>query len=329
VITEPAVERAERLIQSALPPRLPRKRLLVIANPYATTVSARLKNLVVYALRGRYEVDAVDTTAPGHATVLCTEAAQEGYDAVVAFGGDGTVNEAASGLVGSATPLTCLPGGSTNVFCRTLGIPADVVDATEHLLRLADGFTPFRVDVGKLNGRAFVFSSGVGLDASVVERVDSRPALKARLGEYYYTYAAMRTFLARYVVHPPRLRVEAAGRVVEGVTAVVQNSDPYTFFGPRAIRVCENVDLDSGTFALTVLRRARPVEIPTLLPRLFSARSSAVQRHRQIEGFSGLQRARVTSMDERPLPVQVDGDYVGTQMEVDYEIAPRALSVVA
>ena len=98
----------------------------------------RLKQLVVYALQGRYEVEAVDTQRKGHATELCREAAVEGYDVVVAFGGDGTVNEAANGLAGTATVLTCLPGGATNVYCRMLGIPTDVVDATEHLLRLAD-----------------------------------------------------------------------------------------------------------------------------------------------------------------------------------------------
>ena len=90
--------------------------MLVIVNPYATTMSDRLKNLVVYALQGRYDVQAVDTQAKGHATELCREAAHEGYDVVVAFGGDGTVNEAANGLAGSPTPLTCLPGGATNVY---------------------------------------------------------------------------------------------------------------------------------------------------------------------------------------------------------------------
>ncbi len=161
----------------------PSKRMLVIVNPYATTVSDRLKHLVVYALRGRFEVDAVDTESRGHATELCREAAHEGYDVVVAFGGDGTVNEAANGLAGSDTPLTCLPGGSTNVFCRLLGIPPEIVDATEHLLGLADDWRPRRVDLGDVNGRAFTFSAGVGLDASVVERVDAHPHLKARLGE--------------------------------------------------------------------------------------------------------------------------------------------------
>src|SRR5947209_18098545 len=104
--------------------------MLIIVNPYASTVSDRLRHLVVYALRGRYEVDAVDTEARGHATELCREAAREGYDVVVAFGGDGTVNEAANGLAGSEVPLTCLPGGRTNVLCRMLGSPTDGVGAS-------------------------------------------------------------------------------------------------------------------------------------------------------------------------------------------------------
>src|SRR5207248_9056241 len=157
--TATALERAEELAERVLPARTPKRRMLVIVNPYATTVSDRLKHLVVYALQGRYQVDAVDTQARAHATAICREAAQEGYDVVVAFGGDGTVNEAANGLVGSDTPLTALPGGSTNVFCRLLGIPNDVVDATEHLLRMADDSTPRRVDTGLINGRPFTCAS--------------------------------------------------------------------------------------------------------------------------------------------------------------------------
>src|SRR5436305_4993313 len=190
---------------------VPNKRMLVIVNPYATTVSDRLKNLVVYALRGRYEVEAIDTTERGHASALAREAAHEGYDVVVAFGGDGTVNEAANGLVGSPTPLTCLPGGATNVYTRLLGIPPEIVDATEHLLRVADDWRPRRVDLGAVNDRHFTFSSGLGPDASVVERVDSHPRLKARLGEYYFTWAAITTFTRRYVLRPPRLVAEAEG----------------------------------------------------------------------------------------------------------------------
>src|SRR5438874_4585146 len=246
VTTDP-LERLERALRAG--PDAPRKRMLIIVNPYATTVSDRLKNLVVYALRGSYQVDAIDTEARGHATELCREAAREGYDVVVAFGGDGTVNEAANGLAGSDTPLSCLPGGRTNVYCRMLGIPTDVVDATEHLLQLADGWRPRRVDVGHVNDRKFVFSAGVGLDASVVEQVDAHPRLKARLGEWYYTWTGVQTFNRRYLLHPPRLEAQLGDERIEGVTAIVQYAAPYTYFGNRPVEIGAGATLESGDLA--------------------------------------------------------------------------------
>jgi diacylglycerol kinase family enzyme len=326
---ETALERAEELAERVLPARSPKRRMLVIVNPYATTVSDRLKNLVVYALQSRYAVEAVDTEARLHAQQICREAASEGYDVVVAFGGDGTVNEAANGLIGSGTPLTCLPGGATNVFCRILGIPHDVVDATEHLLRMADDFRPRQVDTGRVDDRHFVFGSGIGLDASVVDRVDAHPRLKTRLGEYYFTYAALSTFNRRYLVRPPRVRVESGGRSVEGVTVIVQNADPFTFFGNRPIRISEPGELDDGSLAMTVLKRATPLELPTLIPRIFSARPGSVERHRQVEGFPRVSEAVVTSIDDRTFPLQVDGDFLGEFSEVRYAVAPRALAVVS
>jgi diacylglycerol kinase family enzyme len=326
---ETTAERAEQLAERVLPARSPKKRMLVIVNPYATTVSDRLRNLVVYALQSRYEVEAVDTERREHATQICREAASEGYDAVLAFGGDGTVNEAANGLIGSDTPLTCLPGGSTNVWCRALGIPNDVVDATEHLLRMADDFQPRLVDLGRAGSRYFVFSAGIGLDASVVERVDSRPRLKARLGQYYYTYAAVSTFNRRYLVRPPRVSVEVQGRRLEGVTVIVQNSDPYTFFGKRPIRICEGTGLHTGSLGLAVLTRARPVEIPTVMARAFSGSAATVSRHRRIEGFRDVAQARIEAVGERPFPVQVDGDYIGEFDALEIEPVPRALWAVS
>lgn len=324
-----SLQRAEELAERILPDRRAKKRMLVIVNPYATTVSDRLKNLVVYALQGRYEVEAIDTQAQGHATELCREAADAGYDVVVAFGGDGTVNEVANGLVGTDTPLTCLPGGSTNVYCRTLGIPNDVVDATEHLLRMADDFSPRRVDTGLVNGRHFVFASGVGLDASVVERVDAHPYRKAKFGEWYFTWAAISSFNKTYLLKAPRVRVEIGGRTVEAVTVIVQNSDPYTYFGSRPIRISEGAGLETGLLGVTILRRATPLEMPTLIPRIFSGRASTVARHRQVTGFDPVEGATVLSADERPFPVEVDGDFFGNHDRVDYGVAPRSLAVVA
>jgi diacylglycerol kinase family enzyme len=305
------------------------RRMLVIANPYASTMSARLKHLVVYALQGRYDVEAVDTQRKGHAIELCREAANEGYDVVCAFGGDGTVNEVANGLAGSSTPMTCLPGGATNVYCRMLGIPNDVVDATEHLLRVADDWTPRPVDLGKVNGRWFTFSAGAGLDASIVEVVDRHSHLKARYGPYFFTAAGLSVFLRRYVRNPPRVVVETAdGTTMTGVSAFVQNSTPYTFFKKRPVEVVGGATLESGTMTVGVLERASAVDAPTIITRGLAPRLR-IEDHRRVGTLRDVTEVTVRSADEREVPVQVDGDFVGVTEQACFKVVPGALHVVA
>lgn len=314
--------------------RTAKKRMLLIVNPYATTVSNRLKNLVVYALQGRFEVETVSTEGQNHATEIGREARSGGYDVVVAFGGDGTLNEVANGLAGTDVPVGMLPGGSTNVVCRTLGIPNDVVDATEHLLALADDWAPRRIDLGMVDDRHFVFSSGAGIDATVVRRVDAHPKLKARVGPYYYAWAAISAFYRSYRRNPVRLLVEVDGESAEGITALTQNSDPFTYFGKRPVRVCEGIEIDDGALAVGVLRRAAQRDMPTLVRRLFSEKRPGAH-HRQIEAFGGVTEATVSSIsrtrdgDTRPFPVQVDGDYIGERTRVELRAAPGALTIVA
>jgi diacylglycerol kinase family enzyme len=247
---------------------------------------------------------------------------------VVAFGGDGTVNEAANGLAGSETPLSCLPGGRANVYCRMLGIPVDVVDATEHLLRMADDWRPRRVDLAQVNDRCFTFSAGVGLDASVVERVDAHPRLKARLGEWYYAWTGVGTFNRRYLVRPPRLEAELGDERVNGVTVLVQNATPYTYFGNRPVEMGEGASLESGNLAGVVLERASPIDVPTVVWRALSRRAR-VSRHRRVHPFTELDGLTVRSRDERPLPLQVDGDYIGEVDEAVFSVRAGGIAVVS
>jgi diacylglycerol kinase family enzyme len=302
--------------------------MLIIVNPYASTVSERLKHLVVYALRGSYRVKAVETESRDHATELCRAAARDGCDIVVAFGGDGTVNEAANGLAGSETPLTVLPGGRANVYCRMLGIPVDLVDATEQLLRMADDWQPRRVDIGYVGARKFLFSAGVGLDASVVEVVDAHPGLKRRFGEWYYAATAVRTFNRHYLLHPPRLEAELGGETVTGVTAIVQNGATYTYFGERPVALSEGATLTSGDLSGVVLRRASPIDIPTLLWRAL-AKGPHFVSHRKVRPFSGLAGLRVRSLDDRQLPLQVDGDFIGEVESAEFGVLPGGLAVLS
>ncbi len=131
------------------------------------------------------------------------------------------------------------------------------------------------------------------------------------------------------------MRVESdAGDPVEGVTALAQNSDPFTYFASHPIRVCEGVAIDDGELSLGVLKRAAQRDMPTLIPRLFSDRRPAA-RHRQIDHFEGVHRASVESISKtgegevRPLPIQVDGDYIGERPRIDLSVEPGALTIVA
>jgi len=324
------LEPLERLAEAAaLAAPAHRKRMLVIVNPHATTMSARLRNLVVAALHGRYEVEAIDTQARDHATELSREAAHEGYDVIVSFGGDGTVNEVANGLAGCETPLSCLPGGATNVLCKMLGIPGDIVDATEHLLAMADAWRPRQIDLGTANGRAFTYSSGFGLDASVVKRIEQSPRLKRhKLREYFFVYAAVETVVRHYVRHPPRMEVHVGGRVDRAITTLVQNGAQYTYLDDKPIYIAEGAELDGGTLAGVALRGVKPRDIPSIALRLLSAKRSVVGQ-RQILDFRDVDGLRCVSVDGRPIALHVDGDHVGDVTEAVFGIMPGALGVVS
>ncbi|HEV7806628.1 MAG TPA: diacylglycerol kinase family protein [Solirubrobacteraceae bacterium] len=320
----------QRLIDvPALTRATARKRMLVIVNPCATMVQPRLRNLVIAALHGRYDVEAIDTQARDHATDICREAKHEGYDVVVAFGGDGTVNEVANGLAGSTTPMTCLPGGATSVLCKMLGIPGDVIDATEHLLRMADDWRPRRVDLGTANGRAFTYSSGYGFDASVVKRIDRQPRLKQhRLREPYFVYCALETALREYLRDPPRMDVHVGGAVDHAITTLVQNGEAFTYLGDKPLALAPGGGLDTASLAGLALRGVRPRDIPAVALRVLSPNRSIVG-HRQINAFSDVDGLRCVSTDGRPIPLQVDGDHVGDVEEAVFAIRPGALVVVS
>jgi diacylglycerol kinase family enzyme len=213
------------------------------------------------------------------------------------------------------------------VYCRMLGIPTDVVDATEHLLARADAWAPRSVDIGRVNDRWFTFSAGAGLDATVVERVDGHPRLKARFGPWYYAQAAIATFLRHYVVNPPRVVASAAGRETRGVSVFVQNAQPYTYFRRRPVNLSTGAHLESGDLSGAVLTRANALDVPTLALRLLAQRMR-VGGHRRVHAFDGLQGLRVRSFDERPVPVQVDGDFIGHHEEAVFSVLPAGLKVL-
>jgi diacylglycerol kinase family enzyme len=168
----------------------------------------------------------------------------------------------------------------------------------------------------------------MGLDASVVERVDQHPDMKRRFGAWYFTEKAVGTFMRRYVVKPPRLSVEVdGGEPIGGVSAFFQNGQPYTYFKTRPINLTEGARLDSGTLAGVVLTRANPVDVPTVLVRALS--TADMTQHRRVSAFEGAHEVVIRSADGRPVPWQVDGDHVADDDVVRVSVEPGALRIVA
>lgn len=311
-----------------------KKRALVIVNPQAASVSSRLKNLVVYALQGRYNVEAVDTSARSDATLFGLETRGLKYDLIIAFGGDGTFNEVVNGVAGTGIPVTVLPGGSANVACRALGIPTDIIDATEHLLGLPDDWRPRQVGLGKVDGRRFFSSCGAGIDAAVIKQIDDQPQLRAKLGPYLAGWAALSTYYRRYLSNPARLSVQTSdGRNFSGISALTQNTDAVTYLRQRPIRISENVSLDDGMLAISVLAQLNQRDLTSLVARLLTGTPGS--RHRQVTESNKVTGAMIASLSTdsqglpHPFPVQVDGEYIGKRHSLNIRVEPNDLTVIS
>lgn len=299
---------------------------LVIFNPNASRVSDRTRGAVLRAL-GHRSFQTADTDHPGHATELAAAAAAEGRRLVVAVGGDGTANEAANGLVGSETALWTLPAGSTNVFARTLGAPDDLDAATASLARHGVDPTVRRMTTGTVDGRHFLFMAGVGVSASVMRRAAARPVLRARMGAGYVAYGALATVADLGRGRLPTVLVEAGGREREAATVVVQRSDPLTYFGRRPVRVCSPAQLRDGTLSVALADGVRLVDIGSLLARLLSGDPGRVAAHPCVSALERLDAVTVSSHDERPFDLEVDGTYVGAVRRACFGVATGSLLV--
>jgi diacylglycerol kinase family enzyme len=303
-------------------------RLLLVANGNARNVAGYKRDVMARALSSEFKVEVVETMRPGHGTEAAREAAADGFEVVAALGGDGTVNEVANGLAGTDTALAVLPAGLANVFARSIGVPADAVEATGMLLRcVAMGTEPRRVPLGRLNGRFFTTNCGVGFDGEIVRRVEARQRLKKQAGEWYFVWTAVRLFLRGYDRTVPHVRLtfgDEGEHTTSGLfLAIVQNTSPYTFLGNRPIRLCPDATIEGGLdcFAVDSMR------LRTILPIVTSAFGSGSHARRRHVTYLKDQRRLIVACD-RPLPVQMDGEFVGERTDVVIESVPNALLVL-
>ena len=297
---------------------------MLVTNAFAGSVSARTQEVIAKALSADFKLESEHTRDRDHATELARDAVDRDFDAVVAFGGDGTINEVAQALVGTEVALGVLPGGSTNVMVRSLGMPRDPVDATAFVAsRLASG-TRRRINVGRLNERYFIFSAGMGLDAEVVKRVESDPNRRVRSHNTLFVKHAVGAALNRYRAADPSLTLTVEdGKPERVLFAICCNGRPFTYYKRFPVDACPEATLDGGLDVLA-LTKIRTPTIPRVAWAIFVSRSHIRWRNSRYH-----HNVRNMSFEAaEPLPVQVDGDYIGELQSARLELVENALDVL-
>jgi len=291
-------------------------RVLLLANPFASRVSERTVREVAAVLGQAGDVETMRTERPGHASELATRTA----DAVVVFGGDGVVNEVLNGI-SKGVPLGALPGGGTNVFARALGLPRDPLAAAGRVADAIVSGRTRRIGLGRVQGRRFGFAVGIGLDATMVRRIDARGRAPdgRRPGDIAFTYELLRVLGRTRFTLEPCLEIAGLGRAA---TAIVVNCDPYTYAGPVPLHASREASFELG------LDVAAPARItPRSLPRLASYLVQGAGAPRDLLHAHDVDRIEISC--DRPLPLQADGEDLGDVEHVVIEAERDAIEVLA
>ena len=285
------------------------KRALAIFNPVARGAPPieRVRE-AIEALDG-WETELQATEAAGHAIELAREAAARGLDAVVACGGDGTVNEVANGLAGSPTALAVVRGGTANVWAKEARLPRDPAGAVR---LLAEGELR-TIDLGRAGDRYFLLMAGIGFDATIVRRMSG--VLKRRLGAAAYLIQGLRCVLTYRTV---RAELSADGDPQSDGLYWLLLGNTRSYAG--VLNLTHQARADDGKLDLCLLRRGGLLRLAWLAPWVLLGR-----HHRRAHVLY----QQVTSLEVTTpgLPVQVDGEYL-TETPLRFEVAPGALRVV-
>ncbi|GGT09385.1 diacylglycerol kinase [Streptomyces kurssanovii] len=320
-------------------------RALLVVNPAATTTSARTRDVLIHALASEMKIEAVTTEYRGHARDLGRRAAESNdIDLIVALGGDGTVNEVVNGLLYNGPDpdglprLAVVPGGSTNVFARALGLPNDAVEATGAILDALRDRTEQTVGLGLAAGtpgtedeavpqRWFTFCAGFGFDAGVVGRVEQHRERGKRSTHALYVRQVLRQFLDDPHRRRGTITLERPGAapVEDLVLSIVCNTSPWTYLGNRPVYASPKASFDTALDVLGLSKLSTPAvarygtQLLTSSPQRGPRGKHALTLHDQTD---------FTLHSKVPLPFQMDGDHLGLRTSVTFTGVRRALRVI-
>jgi diacylglycerol kinase family enzyme len=306
-------------------------RALLIINPRATSMTGRDAGLVVRALGSQLELDTRQTEYRGHAGKLAAESAAAGYQLVVTFSGDGTVNEVVNGLMQIPEPterpaLAPVPGGGANVFARTLGLPADAGSAVQRILAAINAGERRKIGLGLAGDRYFTFSAGLGVDAEIIKDMDRQRAHGRRGTVAAYLRTAVRRYY-RTDRRRPALTLRVPGQPpVNGLFAgVVTNSSPWTYLGSHPVRPAHD-DFSSG-LDMFALRRLRTLTTLAILSHMMHSAEGDPPSGRDVVSAAALDELAFEAV--RPIAYHIDGEYLGETESVAFRFIPGALTVIA
>lgn len=293
----------------------------------------------MHALASAVDLEVVQTRYRGDATAHAAMARHDGYGLIVTLGGDGTVNEVVNGVLADPGPdwdrpgpaalpaIAPLPGGSANVFTRTLGLSPDPVDAAGQILAALAGGRHRDIGVGRAEHRFFTFNAGLGLDAEVVRAVEGRRAHGRNVSPALYARMAVRQFYRLTDRRHPALTLERDGRPLAGpfYLAIVSNTAPWTYLGNRPVNANPRATFDRALDLFALSRLGTPSTL------------RAVTQLLSRSGPPGHARGQLSLHDQpelefsatRPVAFQVDGEYMGEYERVAFCAVPKALRVIA
>ncbi len=246
----------------------------------------------------------------GHGTLLAKEAVAEGFDVVVAVGGDGTVNEVVCGLVNSGVPLGIVPAGSGNGLAREFGIPLRMEEACQSIIK---GQTR-AVDVGRMNGRCFLGTAGAGYDGFVVKLFEQKWG--NRRGLLPYLHVALMGFF-EHEIGPVRLKLNGRKLTVLPLLVTAANA---TQFGGRAV-IAPKALPDDGLLDLCVIDKVNFFQAFYHWPKLFMG---SIDRMPQWQTY---RTDCVEISSDSPLPIHVDGEPLHGTTRLKIDVLPKALHI--
>jgi len=305
------------MIREAKPPAV------LIVNPNAGRVARTERDEVIAALRSRFDIDAYATTARDTGIALAADAADAGARLVIAYGGDGHVNEVANGLAGTSSVLGLVPGGTMDVFARALGIPLDPHAAVQHLWEKRDA-QPRAVPLGLMDDRYFTFSAGCGFDAEAAERVERYVPAKRRFGQLFFYWSAFRVLAGTYRHRAPSMKIKGPFGEVDASMTIASNAGPYAYIGQRPIEIAPEVHLDRG-IDVFALRSMRIEALPVYAWRCLV--SGDLVHHRDVFYENDLDWFEVRS--DEAFSRHVDGEPLTPARSARFSVARDALKVIA